>query len=243
MPLRKLQFSPGNLYHIYNRGNSKREIFNTDKDRYRLLQALYISNNSNSKLGLTHLERSKTGCTLLDIREIFDRNQTFYDPFVKIYADCLMPNHYHLLVEEMKNGGVVSFMQRTGCSYGRYFTTKYDRPGSLFQGRFKAVQVKTDEQLKYLIAYINVINPAQLIEPKLKENGIKNFNKVFGFVDKYNWSTHQEFMGRRESILIDKSGLVAEMFSSPKAYLKFAKDILHGKEKNLWTSINNLSLE
>jgi len=242
MPIRKEQFCPGNLYHLYNRGNAKREIFNTDKDRYRFLQALYISNNSNSNLGLTHLERSGKGCTLLEIKEIFDANETFYDPFVKIYADCLMPNHFHLLVEEVKPGGIVRFMQRSGNSYGKYFTIKNDRPGSLFQGRFKAVPVENDEQLEYLIAYINVINPAQLVEPKLKENGISNLNKVFDFVDKYNWSTHQEFMEKRSSILIERNDFIEQIFSK-ESYHKFIEDILHGRERKMWSKIDKLVFE
>ncbi|OGZ85293.1 MAG: hypothetical protein A2599_01945 [Candidatus Staskawiczbacteria bacterium RIFOXYD1_FULL_39_28] len=243
MPIRKEQFFPGALYHIYNRGNAKGEIFYTDKDRYRFLQGLYISNNSNSNFGLTHLEGNSSGCTLLEIKEIFDKSKISYDPLIKIYIDCLMPNHFHLFAEEVKEGGIVRFMQRSGVSYGRYFTIKNDRPGSLFQGRFKAVPIETDDQLKYLLAYINVINPAQLIEPNLKEKGIQNFDKVWNFVDNYNWSTHQEFMGRRESILITKNELLAEIFPTPKTYLKFVKDVLRSKEKKVWSEIDKLSLE
>lgn len=243
MPIRKEQFCPGNLYHLYNRGNSRREIFNTDKDRYRFLQALYISNNSNSNLGLTHLERSDKGCTLSEIKEIFDANKTFYDPFVKVYADCLMPNHFHLLAEEVKPGGIVRFMQRSGVSYGKYFTIKNDRPGSLFQGRFKAVLVESDEQLEYLIAYINVINPAQLVEPKLKENGISDFDKVFDFVNQYNWSTHQEFMEKRNSILIERNDFIKNIFFNTESYQEFIKDILQGRERKIWSKIDKLIFE
>ena len=175
MPIRKLKFYPGNLYHLFNRGNAKQAIFNNDKDRYRFLQGLYISNNSNAKFGLTHLESHKTGFTLLEIKDIFEQKGIDYEPFVKIYADCLMPNHYHLLVEEVREGGIVQFMQRSGNSYARYFTTKYKRPGSLFQGRFKAVQVETDDQLKYLLAYINIVNPAQNFRAKAERGWSKKF--------------------------------------------------------------------
>jgi len=243
MPIRKLKFYPGNLYHIFNRGNAKQNIFNTDKDRYRFLQALYISNNSSSNLGLTHLERNKNGCTLLEIKEIFDRDKTPFDPFVKIYTDCLMPNHYHLIVEEVKQGGITNFMQRSGNSYGKYFTIKNNRPGSLFQGRFKAVQIETDDQLKYLLAYINVVNPAQLLVPDLKENGINNFQKVWNFVDNYNWSTHQEFSGRRGSILIEKNNILKEIFPEQKDYINFVRNVLLGKERKMRASMDNLYLE
>lgn len=242
MPTRKIQFSPGELYHIYNRGNAKQDIFHNDRDRYRFLQAMYLSNNRNSSVGVSELERKIKGYTLVDIKEYFIRNKVGFDPFVKIYIDCLMPNHYHFLIEEVKEGGVVNFMQRLGNSYAKYFSIKNDRPGSLFQGRFKAVHIEDDDQLKYLLAYINIINPAQLVEPELKENGIRDFDRVLKFVNNYNWSTHQEFMGRRESLLIDKDNILWKMFATPGEYFEFVKNIMRGKENKLWLA-NDLFIE
>lgn len=154
MPIRKIQFAPGEFYHIFNRGNSKQDIFHTDKDRYRFLQAVWLSNNSNSFRGIGELERSKSGYTLADIKNLLEKNKIPYDPLVQIYADVLMPNHYHFLVQEIQEGGVMRFMQKLGTGYGKYFTTKYNRPGSLFQGRFKAVHIENENQLKYLLIYI-----------------------------------------------------------------------------------------
>jgi len=186
MPVRKIQFSPGEFYHIFNRGNGRQTIFYNDKDRYRFLQAMYLSNNKNSFVGVGDLDRNKSGYTLADIEKIFEDDKITYDPLVKICADCLMPNHFHFLLEEIRAGGIIKFMQRLGTSYGKYFVTKYDRPGSLFQGRFKSVCMENDDQLRYLLAYINVINPAQLIAPDIKEKGIENFEKVWGVVGDKN---------------------------------------------------------
>jgi putative transposase len=189
------------------------------------------------------LERNKKGFTLADIKAILDAKKIVRDPLVKIYTDCLMPNHYHFFLEEIKDGGISLFMKKLGISYAKYFTTKYNRPGSLFQGRFKSVQIKTDEQMMYLLAYINIINPAQLVEPELKEKGIKNFNKAWNFSDNYNWSTHQEFTGRRESILIDENSVLKEMFSTAEIYTEFVKGMLKGKEQKIWPVIDGFSLE
>jgi putative transposase len=243
MPIRKEQFFPGGLFHVYNRGNGKQDIFYNDRDRYRFLQAMLLSNNSASFLTIEELERSKDGYTLADIKTLLEANKVISDPLIKIYIDCLMPNHYHFLLEEIKVGGISLFMKKLGISYAKYFTIKYKRPGSLFQGRFKSVFVKTDDQLKYLLAYINIINPAQLIAPELKEKGIKDFDKVFSFSDNYNWSTHQEFAGRRESMLIDKNNLLQEMFYTPDIYLKFIKDVLRGKEEKIWASVKDVCFE
>jgi len=242
MPLRKVQFYPGEFYHIFNRGNARQEIFFSDKDRYRFLQAMYLSNNVNQFTGVFDLERNKSGHTLVELKELLEQNHIGYDPLVRICTDCLMPNHFHFILEELKNGGISLFMQRLGTSYGKYFTIKYDRPGSLFQGRFKAVHISNDDQLKYLLAYINVINPAQLIEPELKEAGIKDFNKIWQWVNNYNWGAHQEYMDKRNSIIIDK-GLLGKIFPTVESYQKFMKGVLRGKEINMWEFIEELTID
>lgn len=234
MPKRKVQFYPGEFYHIFNRGNARQDIYFTDKDRYRFLQAMYLANASNSVVGVGDLDRNKSGYTLLDIKKLLDDKNIVHDPLVRICADVLMPNHFHFLVQEIKEGGIVEFMHRFGVSYGKYFTIKNDKPGSLFQGRFKAKQIETDEQLCYLLAYINIINPAQLSDPNLKENGIADFDKTWEFVNNYKWSSHFEYMQKRNSILIDK-GMVGELYPTVEKYEQFVKDILSSKTRKFWS--------
>lgn len=54
----------------------------------------------------------------------------------------MLPNHFHLLLRQKKDGGVVKFMKKFGTGYTNYFNNKYDRVGSLFQERFEAIHVK-----------------------------------------------------------------------------------------------------
>jgi len=242
MPSRKVQFAPGEFYHIYNRGNGRQNIFYNDRDMYRFLQAMYISNSNSPICGIEDLEKNKSGYTLSEIEKIFTDNNVVPNTLVKICADCLIPNHFHFFLQEIKENGITRFMQRLGTGYAKYFTTKYDRPGSLFQGRFKAVHIKDDDQLRYLLAYINAINPAQIVEPDLKKEGIKDFYKVYDAVDKYNWSTHQEFMNRRDSIIVDK-GLLGKLYPAPEDYISFIKDVLSGKDRKLWGTIDGLTID
>lgn len=240
MPQRKEKFSPGIFAHIFNRGNGRRNIFLDDRDRYRFLQAIYLSNNSNK--GLVHireLERSREGLTIEDLQRILQERNIKIKPLVRIMADCLKGNHYHLLLQEVEENGIVRFMQRLGDSYGRYFSIKYDSPGSLFQGRFKAVIVENTEQLRHLLVYINVINPAEIIEPRIKEVGIRNLKSVWGYVEKYKWSTHQEYMRRRDSLIVDKD-ILGELFPTSNEYARFAKDVLRGRGSD---TIQDLMIE
>jgi REP element-mobilizing transposase RayT len=75
----------------------------------------------------------------------------------EIYSFCLMPNHYHLLVET-KEENLSRFMQKIGSRYTVYFNKKYNRVGPLWQGRFKAYFIYTERKLHTLVRYIE-FNP------------------------------------------------------------------------------------
>ena len=74
-------------------------------------------------------------------------------------AYCLMPNHVHLLVETPEPN-LPTGMQWLHGRYGRYFNDRHDRCGHLFQGRYKAVRQKSDEQLWHVMRYI-ALNPVK----------------------------------------------------------------------------------
>jgi putative transposase len=74
-------------------------------------------------------------------------------------AYCLMRNHLHLLVETpLPNLGVG--IQDVHGRYGRYFNDRHDRVGHLFQGRYGAILIETDEQFQKTVAYIG-LNPVE----------------------------------------------------------------------------------
>jgi len=77
---------------------------------------------------------------------------------VEIVAYCLMPNHFHLLLKQLKNDGIKQFISNITNSYTKYFNTKRKRSGPIFQGRFKAVRIETGEQLLHVSRYIH-LNP------------------------------------------------------------------------------------
>ena len=165
------------------------------------------------------------------LKEFINKNKENKKPLVKIMADCLMPNHFHLLIEEIEENGISHFMHKIGVGYVSYFNKKYDRVGSLFQGRFKAVPIENDIQLQYILAYINVINPGQLIEPELKEKGIIDIEKVMNFAKNYSFGTNPDYLGLRDSIIIEK-GIFNDFFPIPNKYEEFIKDVLISKKYN-----------
>lgn len=160
-------------------------------------------------------------------------------PLVRIMAYCVMGNHYHLLVEEIQEGGITKFMHKLGVGYVKYFNSKHDRVGSLFQDKFKNVIVDNERYLQYLLVYINVLNPAQYIEPNWKEEGIQSIENVLEYAESYLWSTHLEYVGKRNSLIIDK-GILGELLSTSEEYLELVKAVLRGKK---YEEISSLTLE
>lgn len=100
---------------------------------------------------------------------------------VELIAFCLMPNHFHLIVKELEEGGIAAYMQRVLNAYAKYHNTKYEKSGHVFQGPYKAIHIEDDRQLLYLSTYIHR-NPRELSGWRNKE-------------DSYPWSSYQDFVG------------------------------------------------
>lgn len=229
--MRRVKFAPNSIYHIYNRGVEKRRIFVDDRDRWRFVQGLFLFNDERAKANLLwRIERENAGrINFRILREFMEKNEADRKPLVRIIADCLMPNHFHLILEELADNGISKFMHKLGTGFAMYFNKRYERVGSLFQGRFKAVHVDNDAYLKNLLVYVNVINPAELIEPNFKEEGLKDIESVMSFTKNFVWSTNQEYLGLRDSPIVDK-GIVSTLFPTPAEYEDFVRTVLLTKK-------------
>ena len=137
-----------------------------------------------------------------------------------------MPNHFHLLVRELKEGGISKFMQKLMTGYTMYFNKKNDRNGSLFQGKFKATHVSNDRYLRYLVSYIH-LNPVKLIEPKWKESGIADRATAERYLARYGPSSYRDYLNetRSENVILDTSAL-PEYFDSDMEFKEFVTEWL-----------------
>ncbi|MSU45143.1 MAG: hypothetical protein EXS47_00715 [Candidatus Zambryskibacteria bacterium] len=214
---RSTTISIDEFYHVYNRGTEKRKIFNTRYDYERFIALLYLC-NSTEPIRI----RSKYLNEMLDTK----RGKKLVD----IGAYCLMPNHFHLLLYECVEDGTSLFMQKLTTAYTMYFNKKNDRVGSLFQGTFKAEHLDDDEYLKYIFAYIH-LNPVKLIEPKWREDGIKNRTGAKNFLKNYSYSSYSEFTGvdRKEKVIL-----------SPTAFPKYFEKVDDFQKMiNFWIEFKN----
>ena len=133
MSLRKTLFTLGEYYHIYNRGNWKQKIFLDKEDYNHFIQLLFLCNTNEN----------------INFRDIFITFDNIYDfkrgnTLVDIGAYCLIPNHFHLLIYEKSNSNISLYMKKLLTAYVMYFNKKYERTGSLFEGKFKSQHSDSD---------------------------------------------------------------------------------------------------
>lgn len=127
-------------YHVYNRGVEKRAIYLDHQDYVVFLSYLrdYLSN-------------------IIDITEksFPSRKLKNYSEEIHLLSYCLMPNHFHLHIRQFSRMAMASFMRSLLTRYSMYFNRKYHRVGCLFQSRYKAAPITSDEQQVYLTRYIH----------------------------------------------------------------------------------------
>lgn len=215
--MRKVQFENNNLYHIYNRGTEKINIFLEKGDYYRFIQYLYEFNNSSI---IPNLLRRLEGGRGLASASRASASRESRDLLVEIIAFCLMPNHYHLILRQLKDGGIAKFMQRIGTGYVMFFNKKNQRSGSLFQGTFKSILVENDEYLTHLSRYIH-INSVELIEPNWKKDGVKDWGRVNEFLENYRWSSYLDYIGIKNFPSLINKGIISNYFENETSYKNF----------------------
>lgn len=210
---RKHVISEGEFYHLYNRGVEKRNVFLTQEDRNRFKRLLYVANGTEHFV-FRDIEKK----TLKDI----DRG----DPLVAIGAWVLMPNHFHILIKEIIEGGTAAFMEKLCTGYSSYFNKRHDRVGPLFQGRYKSQHVSGDTHLKYLFAYIH-LNPLKLVDPAWKGQRSINVTKAKKYISTYEHSSYLSYLdaNREEDILLSKNEF-PDYFSEKKEFEDFHNDFL-----------------
>ena len=189
----------GGVYHVYNRGVAKQDIFNNDRDRAHFLDILSYYRDDSVEHKLSQISQET-------LREILASEP--HRVLVDILAYCLMPNHFHLLLRQVTEGGVSTFVRRATNSYVHYFNTKYRRVGPLLQGPYRAVAVKTDEQLLHISRYQH-LNPVVA--------------RICRDATEYRWSSMARYVSAKPSRLCQPE-MILSLSGSSERYREFVRD-------------------
>lgn len=201
MPRRRELLVNGEIYHVYNRSVSNLEVFVAKREFSRVFDLL-------------NYYRFKQLLKFSKFRTLSHKNKNNYleeikkdGPLIEIYAYSLMPDHYHLLLKQLKNDGVKKFISNFQNSFAKYFNIKNENRGSIFLNPFKAKRITSDNILTHVSRYIH-LNPvtSYLIEfEDLKINPMTSF--PYYLEGKQQGLVNTEFLLR--------------MFGSEAAYVKF----------------------
>ncbi|MDP3763917.1 MAG: hypothetical protein Q8Q92_04770 [bacterium] len=212
--MRKVAFVENEFYHIYNRGVDKRPIFSDEDELQRFFQSMREFN------------------TVKPIGSIFEnsfnknKNKLPDSPLVQFVAYCLNTNHFHFILTQIEDRGIEKFMQRLG-GYTKYFNERHSRSGALFQGKFKANHINSNEYLLHASVYVNL---------NYKIHGLKNGKDLFT-------SSWNEYVTEVSSSICSKE-MVLGQFKSRKAYENFSKGTLNSilkRRKDMVVELENMT--
>lgn len=220
--MRKINFANNHFYHIYNRGVDKRVIFQESGDYVRFIHYLYELNNiiSTSNLSRSIVIYLNEGGETSFIKSIKERQE-----LVKVICFCLMPNHFHLILEQLVEDGISKFMQKLGTAYSMYFNTKYKRSGVLFQGLFKAKIIDNEEYLLQLLRYIH-LNPLELKQHDWQHDGVMDWQEANKFLESYRWSSYLDYIGKTNFPSVTSRELLNSILQSSEGHKKFLNQYL-----------------
>ena len=201
------EYKAGGIYHVYNRGVEKRDIF-MDQEDYAFFLYLIKSYLTPAKDQKENLETQL--------------NRGAFVGKIELLAYALMPNHYHLIVKQIGEDDLSEFMRSIMTTYVSYFNKKYERTGGLFQGVYKAILVESDDYLLHLSRYVHLnplkpgVNPIRATKELVSAN--TSYADYLG-LQKTSWIKTEIILGYFAGI--EKSGLYAV-----QNYKAFIEDIM-----------------
>lgn len=223
MFMRVQPYGVGSFVHIVKRGTRGLSIVRDNEDRQRFLLMLA---HFNDKFAPENWFRDLVDNKLFNS---FERPPTWpnQDKIVKVICFCLLDNHFHLLLEEIEEGGVAKFMQRFGTAMSKHFNEKYKEKGSMFQGSYRSKTISNDNYLRYVSAYIQVKNAFDIF-PGGYASAVKNFDKAYAWAVTSPFSSVGDYAGKHARPIVDKEFL-SQTFT-PSEYKKFSKDFVEGRK-------------
>lgn len=207
MPQRKVIFANNEYYHIFNRSIHKEPILTKQRDCQRALETLKYYRFENPPIRLSYFLAFG-----VDKRsEIIHALSKEAKKIVDIISFVLMPNHFHFLLKQNEDKGISKFLALFQNSYSRYFNTKNNRQGHVFQGQFKAVWIENEEQLLHVNRYIHLNPYTSYVVKTLSE------------LEEYSYSSLPDYLSGQKETICNTQEILSH-FSTIKKYKKFLFD-------------------
>ena len=167
-----------------------------------------------------------------DCERFLEKTKEYKEKFsIKIVAYCLMPNHFHFLIQQLSDGSISKFFSNLCNSHSKYFNLKYETVGSQFQGRFKAKAIDKDEYLIHLSRYIHLNPLDQFLPGEIKEK-----------LTKYPWSSLKSYIEGSENNIASPQSIL-DYFSKTNPTSDYEEFVLSNINIKINPEISHLTFE
>lgn len=229
-------FSVGSIVHVTNRGTRGTDIVRDNDDRYRFVKSLFLLND-------TYIGQNfhrETNDLPLFVRPDFWPER---EPLVHILAWTLLSNHFHFLLQEVREGGTAKLMQRFGVSISMCFNIKYSENGNLFQSSYHAKEVNETSHMGYLVFYILIKNTLEMYPGGLIA-AYNDFDRAWEWASKYKYSSFgSHISGERSPLIDDPDGLLVGLLEKGNSSKQEMKELLALHMSSYGKDFKEISLE
>ena len=240
MPFRRDIFEKGQPVHIISRAVDERKIFNNEVDCFRYIFQIYAANIGKPAHVIWRQDIIKIAQAVLRGEEVSSRFIIKeHKPLVHFLDFSLVVNHNHFYLVPNITNSVPVFMKKLNNGFAQYFNLKYHRKGALFNGPYRAVIIKDQSQSDAVSRYVSVINPLDVFRPGWREEGLRNPNEAFNFLENYQFSSFPDKIGKRKSKILAPPEILEKYITiSPvktNDYKEFVEEFL--KERSVVSNL------
>jgi|SRR3989344_3348273 len=186
------RYVEGGIYHVYNRGVNRQNIFLAERDYFTFLKSFQRYLEPPAEDDLYRLIKS-------------------YHGKINLLTFSLIPNHFHTMLQQVDRCDMEGFMRSLMTSYARRINKGYERVGHLFQGPYKARLLKGNDDLVNTSFYIHN-NPED-------ELGANPFTYPYSSIGSYDGSG-RGFVFVKERPILDLFESAEDYINGLKDYKK-----------------------
>ncbi len=225
--MRKDNFVEGECYHIYNRTIANYRVFSDERNAKYLLRAFLLANSTKSSEAFKCLRNNQPKATFDVAFGLGKALETLKqgEKIVDLLCFAIMQDHYHLLLKERRENGIIDFVRKCDISISKYINIRNNRRGSLFESRFKSKHIDSNEYLVHSSVYMH-LNPLDIISGKeWREHKLQNWEEIRKPIFDYPWSSLKSFFEpSSENSLLSGQEIITEQFKNKEEYEEFLKD-------------------
>ncbi len=217
----------GSIYHVYSRTIGGVEIFTENDAKFAdLFLAIMRHCHKYSTSYSQHRKKIKlNGDEFFRLPASITPSDKPKDVIpVKIHAYTIMPNHFHLIVEQLVDDGISFYIGRLLKGFSKIYNKEVGRKGALWEGKFRAKLIADEESYRQVIRDIHL-------------NPIKSSRLSVTALEDYEYSSYPDAIGKRNNWLCDHT-MLQNMFNSPMEYEKFVHSQVEEGEEGLVASLS-----